>query len=95
MRLFRDRRSRPQESLSTLRATVTDDDARLACRGWPTVAAWDLHPQGFLAGFPLLTQRFPRFQLCWRDHGPNPFDDGPSADSFGSWPPRLPPLYRS
>jgi len=58
MRLFRDRRSEPQESLSTLRATVTDDDARLACRGWPTVAACDLHPPGFLADFTLLTQRF-------------------------------------
>ncbi len=77
MRLFRDRRSRPQESLSTLRAAVADDYARLACRWWPTTTVWDLHPQGFTAGFTLLTQRSPRAQLCWRDHGPNPFGRRP------------------
>lgn len=65
MCLFRDRRSEPPKSLSTLRTTVIDDDARLACRWWPTVAAWELHPPDFTKGFTLLTQRFPRAQLCW------------------------------
>ena len=68
-RLFRDRRSRPQKSLSTLRATVAGDYARRACRWWPTTTAWDLHPPGFTAGFPLLTSAFPPRRLCWRHRG--------------------------
>ena len=34
----------PWHSLSTLRAALTDDDARLACRGWPAFPAWDFAP---------------------------------------------------
>jgi len=34
--------TRPQHSLSTLRAALTDDDARLACRRLPAFPAWDL-----------------------------------------------------
>jgi hypothetical protein len=39
-------------SLSTLRAAVTDDYARLTCSWWPAFTAWDSHPQGHVEGFP-------------------------------------------
>ena len=59
MRHFRDRRTRPQVSLSTLRAAVTDDDARLASCWRPTFARWDLHPLGFNRWFHAPDTAFP------------------------------------
>jgi len=45
--LFRGSITRLLHSLSTLRAAITDDDARLASGGWLTLTGWDWLPTGF------------------------------------------------
>ena len=45
--LFRGSMTRLLHSLSTLRAAIADDDARLASGGWLALAGWDWLPTGF------------------------------------------------
>jgi len=45
--LFRDSITRLWHSLSTLRAVLTDDDARLASGRWLTLSGWDWLPTEF------------------------------------------------
>src|SRR5687768_12222550 len=45
--LFRGSITRLLHSLSTLRAAITDDDARLASGGWLALTGWDWSPTGF------------------------------------------------
>jgi hypothetical protein len=45
--LFRGSMTRLLHSLSTLRAAITDDDARLASGGWLVLTGWEWLPTGF------------------------------------------------
>jgi hypothetical protein len=45
--LFRGSMTRLLHSLSTLRAAITDDDARLASGGWLALTGWEWLPTGF------------------------------------------------
>ena len=45
--VFRGSMTRLLHSLSTLRAAITDDDARLASGGWLTLTGWGWLPTGF------------------------------------------------
>ena len=63
---FRSSITRPQHWLFTLRAAITDDDAKLASGGWPIFPGWDSsYPLSSVGKFRLSAPTSPG--LAWRD----------------------------